>query len=160
MKNYKITYYADTVGSTDIGNSVTYTNVHGDYWYYPADFPIDSPCWNKHEQPIYQNINPFNTNNEDITKIKEDLNKLKEKFKQGKIPMKNLYNVVVVSIDEEILLDAKVVAVDRDEASFNAGVHKKIEEKGLKPKDVSILVRDLGQVKVRPEKKRVIVEKE
>ena len=74
--------------------------------------------------------------------------------------MENLFNVVVVSNEKNILLDVKVVAQDREEATFNAGVHSVIVEAKLKPKDVSILVNDLGQVRIKPEVKTVKVVKE
>ena len=63
--------------------------------------------------------------------------------------VKSLYSVTVVSKDEKILLDIKVVAEDVDEAKFDAGVHDVIKESNLKPRDVTVLCRALGEVRVK-----------
>ena len=75
--------------------------------------------------------------------------------------MEILFNVIVVSKDREILLDKKVVAMDEDEAKFMVDIHAALKEKGLKPKDVTILAESLGEVKVRKEVQKVkVVDKE
>lgn len=72
-----------------------------------------------------------------------------------------LYEVFVVDHDRHILLDGKrVVAADPDEAKFEAGVEATIREKGLKPREVTVLVREIGAVKVRPEPQKVRVIKD
>jgi hypothetical protein len=163
MENYKIT--ADDIDSglynittTGGGSSVSYTDGCGNYWYYPSDFHFKEVDWNKYEQPAYPR--DYGNNDLELAEIKEELNKLKEKFQKKEIPMKNFYNVIVVSIDEKVLLDVKVVAADENEAQYLAKVYQTLEKENLKPKDVTIIVKSLGQVKIRPEKKRVIVEKE
>ena len=75
-------------------------------------------------------------------------------------PMKNLMNVVVVTIDEEIILDKKVIASDQDEAKFLAGVDTVLREKKLLPKEVTVICSNLGQVKVKKEITEVKVIKE
>ncbi len=70
-------------------------------------------------------------------------------------PVKTLFNVIVVTKKEEIILDAKVVAEDANEAQFLVDVAAKLKEKSLKPKDVTILCNSLGQVKVEKEVEKV-----
>ena len=74
--------------------------------------------------------------------------------------MKNLYAVYVVTKQETIILDKKVVGADQEEAKFLAGVADILKEKNLKPKDVTIIVNQLGNVKVEPEIQKVQVVKE
>lgn len=95
----------------------------------------------------------FNTNVTTIP-IGENIYKGKEVE-----PMKSLYRVVVVTKQEEIIMDKKVVAVDEDEAKFNAGVHAKLTERGIKPKDVTVICGSLGAVKVEKEIQKVQVVK-
>lgn len=166
MENCKITADAISSGSYSItttgrDSSVSYTDGYGNYWYYPSDFHFKEIDWNEYEQPRYPTY-PRDYENSDLelAEIKEELNKLKKKFQKKEIPMKNFYNVIVVSIDEKVLLDVKVVAADENEAQYLAKVYQTLEKENLKPKDVTIIVKSLGQVKIRPEKKRVIVEKE
>jgi hypothetical protein len=59
---------------------------------------------------------------------------------------KHLFNVILVKNDK-ILIDKKVVAYDTEDAKFVAGVYRKIDENGLKPSDVTIIVYQLGAVK-------------
>ena len=166
MGDYKIDFNTESFRTGLLNNSITYTSGYSTI-YYPADFPINDPHWDHYEQPTrptypspFRDINPFNTNDEDIAELKKELKKLKKKLQNKEIPMKNLYNVVVVSNEEKILLDEKVVASDREEATFNAGVHDALKEAKLKPKDVSILVNDMGQVRVKKEPQKMIVVKE
>lgn len=74
--------------------------------------------------------------------------------------MKQLWNVIVVSLDEAILLDTKVVADDREGAILAAGVADVLKQHHLKPSDVTILTAPIGAVRVRPEPQKVIVQKE
>lgn len=150
--------------TTTGGNmGVSYTDGFGNAIYYPYDLPIGDPQWNKiteYQYPTYPHFPDRNYNDLELAEIKEELTELKEKLQNKEIPMKNFYNVIVVSIDEKVLLDVKVVAADENEAQYLAKVYNALEEEKLKPKDVTIIVRSLGQVKIRPEKKRVIVEQE
>ena len=77
-------------------------------------------------------------------------------------PMKGLFNVIVVSKKEEILLDKKVVAEDVREAEFIAEVADALKTKSLKPRDVTIICNRLGDVKVEkePEKVRLVKDAE
>ena len=80
---------------------------------------------------------------------------------KGDQPMETLYQVIVVSKDREVLLEKKIVAMDEDEAKFQVDIHSVLKEKGLKPKDVTILVWGCGEVKVRKEVQKVkVVEKD
>jgi len=107
----------------------------------PAPDPFDG--WKKHTEPH-------------IVTIYET-----KELKEEKHPMENIYHVMVVTLDREIILDEKVVAEDLDDAKFNAKVFGKLEEKKLKPRDVTIVVREIGQVKIRKEVKKVkVVDKE
>ena len=73
-------------------------------------------------------------------------------------PMKGLFNVIVVSKKEEILLDKKVVAEDAREAEFIAEVADVLKAKALKPRDVTVICNRLGDVSVEkePEKVRLV----
>ena len=82
-----------------------------------------------------------------------------EKPKKEKKNMKNFYHVFVVDLDEKILVDEKVVAKNEDDAKFLAKVFSTLEEAKLKPTEVTIIVNLLGNVKVRPKTKEVIVKK-
>ena len=154
--------YTITVGSAT-ANSTTISTYVGGYVSYPNN--TGNVDWGKtFYYPDYEykdvDIKPFNTNDEDIAELKKELKKLKKKLQNKEIPMKNLYNVTVISIDEEVVLDVKAVANDENEATFNAGVHQALVEKNLKPKDVTIICNIIGSVKVRKEPQKVIVEKE
>jgi len=74
--------------------------------------------------------------------------------------MKTLYEVTVVSKKEEIILEKKVVAENEDEAKFLADVSEKLKEKGLKPKDVTVICYKIGNVKVEAEPQKVKIIKE
>jgi hypothetical protein len=74
--------------------------------------------------------------------------------------MKNLFNVVVVNLEGEILLDKKIVASDNDEAKFLLGVDEIIRTAKLLPKDVTVLCNVVGQVKVKKDITEVKVIKE
>ncbi len=83
------------------------------------------------------------------------------KEKENVIPMKKLYKVYVVSLDEEILLgDKLVVAEDTKDAEFAAGIFDVLKKQNLKPKDVTVICEVLGDVKVREEIKKVKIVKE
>jgi hypothetical protein len=154
--------YTITIGC-DTATSTTISSYGGGYVTYPdSSGSID---WGKtFHYPDYNQVNDFrlpNNNDEDIRELKKELKKLKKKLQNKEIPMKNLYNVVVVSIDEEIVLDEKVVANDENEATFNAGVHQALVEKNLKPKDVTITCTVISSsIRVRKEPQKVIMEKE
>lgn len=76
-------------------------------------------------------------------------------------PMETLFNVIVVSKDREVLLDSKVVAESRDEAKLEVDIHFLLKETKLRTKDVTILVQEIGEVKVRKEVQKVkVVDKE
>lgn len=66
-------------------------------------------------------------------------------------PMKTLYNVIVVTMDEEIILDIKTVAENEEEAKFNVGVFELLIKRCLKPKNVTVICNILGAVKVEEE---------
>ena len=122
-------------GWVDGGNS---DNTNWNYY-----FPRYDP-WVPDPAPVYNNyISNF------ITQIKEE-----EKN------MKTLFNVVVVDLDEKILEDKKVVAADSSEAIFLSGVYDVLKAKGLKPSDVTVIVTNLGGVKVREKPKEVKLLKE
>ena len=137
----------------------TASSTGGGYYSYPQT------TYTQHQYPnydcgtgkwVYPNIN---IEVDGYDKALKDLKKLKKKLKKEK-NMKNLYQVIVVSIDEEILLEDVVVASDKEEAQYEAEVYEVLKKEGLKPKDVTIITRDLGAVKVRPETKTVKIVKE
>lgn len=72
--------------------------------------------------------------------------------------MEHLYHVAVVTKKRQILLDKKVVAENEDGAKFEADVSAVIKKAGLRPPGVTVLVNDLGPVKVErePEKVRIV----
>jgi hypothetical protein len=78
----------------------------------------------------------------------------------GDQQMKTLWNVVVVSVDEKIIVDVKKVAENQDEAKFLAEVDTEIRKAGLTPKDVTVICNSLGQVKVKKEIQEVKIIKE
>ncbi len=113
-------------------------------------YPINDPYWRDGYSPPLPNYQP------DFSDIRKKLDELHRKQdEKEKVPMKTLYNVVVVTTKEEILLDKKVVASDADEAKFLADVSEALKEKGLLPKAVTILCTALGQVKVEKEPDKV-----
>jgi hypothetical protein len=73
------------------------------------------------------------------------------KKEEGKYKMETLFHVIVTNLDREIVLDTKIVAEDVDDAKFSAGVFEKLKEKNLKPKEVTIVVNEIANVKVRKE---------
>lgn len=74
--------------------------------------------------------------------------------------MKNLYEVIVVSTDEKVLFQDRVVAEDADEAKFLVDIHSVLKSEGLKPKDVTILCLKLGEIKVKKPTQKVKIVKE
>lgn len=156
---FKITTTAGSAG-------VSYTDSTGSHWHYPADFPQGDSSINWPKPPEnypYPNYD-YNKNNLselELAEIKKELNKLKKKLEKKEIPMKHLFEITVVDLDGNIVIDSKkVVATDENEAQFGADIHAVLKLKKLQPKDVSIVIRDFGQVRSRPEPKKVIVEKE
>jgi len=63
--------------------------------------------------------------------------------------VENLYHITVIDLDKNILIDKKVVAKTDDDAKFEAGVFKILQEKKIKPSDVSIIINNVGTVKIR-----------
>jgi hypothetical protein len=99
--------------------------------------------------------------NDKINDLKEEIKKLKKHLKKKEKNMKTLYEITVVDLDGKIIIgNQKVVGSDKEEALFESDVSAIIKQNGLSIKEVTIIARELGQVKTRPEKKRVIVEKE
>lgn len=92
-----------------------------------------------------------------INELKKEIKKLK---KERNHPMKTLYEVIVVSIDEEVLSSRDVVAEDREEAMLVANVGSILQAHGIKPKDATVIVRPLGEVKVRKPTQKVQIVKE
>lgn len=76
---------------------------------------------------------------------------------KGDQPMETLYNVIVVSKDRDVFLDTKVIAVDVDEAKLLVDINPILKDTNLKPRDLTILVIELGEVKVRKEVQKVKV---
>ncbi len=74
---------------------------------------------------------------------------------KGDQPMEILFNVIVVSKDRDVLLEQKVVAVDEAEAQLAIDIHSCLKARGLKLRDVTVLVNDIGEVKVRKEVQKV-----
>lgn len=66
-----------------------------------------------------------------------------------KTNMENLFSVTVVSSTREILLDEKVVTTTPDNAKFIAGVYGVLQEEGLTLDDVTVIVTNMGTVKVK-----------
>jgi len=135
-------------------NTSSITTSSGDSWYMSAQ---------RQMQENYYYYPPYNIKDTLGLYVRPpcDTKEPKEQKKKGDEPMENLYYVVVVSKKREILLDVKVVAKDEDEAKFEVGVHSILKEKGLKPKDVTILCGELGEVKVKREVQKVkLVEKD
>jgi len=62
--------------------------------------------------------------------------------------VENLYHITVIDLDKNILIDKKVVAKTDDDAKFEAGVFKILQEKKIKPSDVSIIINNVGTVKI------------
>jgi len=80
-----------------------------------------------------------------------------DKPKRKGVPMQTLFNIIVVTKDREILLDTKIVAEDEEEAKFSVDIHSILKAKNLKPKDVTVLCNEFGEVKVRKEVQKVKV---
>jgi len=87
--------------------------------------------------------------NDPYPTLKESKNQEEEQ------PMKTLYDITVVTLDEEIILSEKVVAEDEDEARFAA--FDVLKDKKLKPKDVTIIIEGIGSIKVRKKPQTVKV---
>lgn len=124
-----------TASTTTAASSDYYYNYNDVYYTYTGSYPGSTVT-----------IQPWNS--------AEKKKKKKEKN------MSCLYQVVVVSLDGDVLLDKKVVAADKEEAHYEAEVYEVLKEKKLKPKDVTIIANQIGAVKVRPETKKVQIVKE
>ena len=73
-----------------------------------------------------------------------------EKPREGYI-MKNIYRVIVMSVEEEKILDKEVNAEDKGDARFEAGVDQALRDNNLKPKDVTVIVNKVGSFEVEEE---------
>lgn len=142
-------------------NTVTITsNSTGGYMVYPAHyigdiFPFDNIVL-PYNTPIVPNQPVWGQ-----SPAERIIEKIIIKEREEVIPMKKLYRVYVVSVDEELLLDgAVVIAEDNKDAEFAAGVFEVLKEYDLKPKDVTVICEVLGDVKVREEIKKVKLVKE
>lgn len=72
--------------------------------------------------------------------------------KQAKgYPMENLYQIVAVSREREILCDELVVAEDAQQAQYGVSLGEIMKKKKLQPKDVTVLALKMGEVRVKPE---------
>lgn len=72
-----------------------------------------------------------------------------EKYKEVKNKsMENLYNVIVIDKERDILIDKKVVAKNPESAKFNAEVYDHLKKSGLTLDDVTVIVNQLGTVEV------------
>lgn len=60
-----------------------------------------------------------------------------------------LYNIVIVGKYGNILLDEKAVAKNKDEVIFGLDVHKRLKDEGQRLSDVTIIIRELGEVNIR-----------
>ncbi|MFD0587706.1 hypothetical protein ACFQZE_06800 [Paenibacillus sp. GCM10027627] len=70
---------------------------------------------------------------------------------KGDCIMENLYSVIVVNKQRDILVDKKVVAKDQKNAEFEIA-HKYLVSEGISLDDVTVIVDMLGSVKVKEEK--------
>ncbi|RXZ78064.1 hypothetical protein EBB07_28835 [Paenibacillaceae bacterium] len=66
---------------------------------------------------------------------------------KGLADMTFLYEVIIISKEEEILLETKVTAKDEENAKFKAEVYDTLRKNRLTPDDVTIITRQLGSVK-------------
>lgn len=76
-------------------------------------------------------------------------------------PMEFLWRVYIVTKKREILTPTKetVVAPDADAARFEAGVDETLRKSELRPRDVTVICKQIGEVAVEKEPERVIVQK-
>ena len=133
------------------GSGYTADNTTGILWgsgydTYRVPNVLDVWDWDK-------TLNPAPVYNKYISNF---INQIKEEEKN----MKTLFNVVVVDLDEKILEDKKIVAADSNEAIFLSGAYDILKAKGLKPSDVTVVVTNLGGVKVKDKPKEVKLLKE
>ena len=146
---YTITTTAGGTGNWDIKTAYWYDDNSNSLLGCPAPKSIEPPTQELIDDDIYGVLKRYE-------KLKQKPSKPK-----GDQPMETLYQVIVVSKDREVLLEKKIVAMDEDEAKFQVDIHSVLKEKGLKPKDVTILVWGCGEVKVRKEVQKVkVVEKD
>ena len=151
------TLYVDS--GTANSFSVGVTTTAGNTWY-PYEGTVSTGGW---DHVTFPNYPPFQDN--DIEELKKEVKKLKKHLRKKEKNMKTLFEITVVDLDGNIVIDGKkLVAADKNEAQtdflFDPEVQQTLLEKKLKPKDVTIVIVGIGEVKTRPEKKRVIVEKE
>lgn len=60
-----------------------------------------------------------------------------------------LFNITVVDTNRDILLDKKVISTSVENAKFNSGLYDILKEKELTLDDVTVIVTQLGSVKVK-----------
>ncbi|GAV11384.1 hypothetical protein [Paenibacillus sp. NAIST15-1] len=66
----------------------------------------------------------------------------------GGCNLESLYHVIVITQNSEILIDKKVVSKSEETAKFKVGAYACLEDNKLTPDDVTIIVKNLGSVKV------------
>jgi hypothetical protein len=66
----------------------------------------------------------------------------------GGCNLESLFNVIVITQNSEILIDKKVVSKSEETAKFKVGAYACLEDHKLTPDDVTIIVNNLGSVKV------------
>jgi len=62
--------------------------------------------------------------------------------------MENLYNVIVVDKERNILIDEKTVAKNEETAKFESGVYEYLSKNELSLNEVTVIVNQLGRVEV------------
>lgn len=151
----------DSSTSNDI--IVTGTTTTSNTWYPYDTQTVPTGGWGIGDTQ-FPSYPPFREDNFEVADLKKEVEKLKKHLRKKEKKMSNtktLYEIVVVDLDGKIVMDNfKVVASDKEEALFEGDVNAIIKQNGLSIKDVTVIVRELGQVKTRPETKRVIVEKD
>lgn len=76
-----------------------------------------------------------------------------ERIQGGEIKMVRLYKVYVVdNSDGEILVDEAVVATTEEDAKFKVGVYSLLDSLGLSLGDITVLIQNLGSVKLTEKK--------
>lgn len=69
-------------------------------------------------------------------------------FNLGGCNVETLFNVIVITQNSEIFIDKKVVSKSEETAKYKSGVYECLKEIDLTPDDVTIIVKNLGSVKV------------
>ncbi len=80
--------------------------------------------------------------------------------KEDEEPMETLWQVLIVTKTRKVIDAGTVVAPDESGADFEADVAGQLRSNGLKPRDVTIIRKNLGQVAVEkePQKMRLVKE--